>query len=55
MTVVGASVTGSAISVAASVAADAARQQARPLLNRERKCADTIGTVLVHWAGHFQC
>jgi len=23
--------------------------------NRERKCADTIGTVLVPWAGHFQC
>ena len=23
--------------------------------NRERKCADTTGTVLVHWAGHFQC
>ena len=23
--------------------------------NRERKCADTIGTVLVLWAGHFQC
>ena len=22
---------------------------------RERKCADTIGTVLVPWAGHFQC
>jgi len=21
---------------------------------RERKCADTIGTVLVPWAGHFQ-
>jgi len=20
----------------------------------ERKCADTIGTVLVPWAGHFQ-
>ena len=20
---------------------------------RERKCADTIGTVLVPWAGHF--
>jgi len=20
---------------------------------REEKCADTIGTVLVHWAGHF--
>ena len=24
-------------------------------LYRERKCADTIGTVLVRWAGHFQC
>ena len=24
-------------------------------LNRQRKCADTIGTVLVPWAGHFQC
>jgi len=23
--------------------------------NRERKCADTIGTVPVPWAGHFQC
>jgi len=23
--------------------------------HRERKCADTIGTVLVPWAGHFQC
>ena len=22
---------------------------------RERKCADTIGTVLVLWAGRFQC
>jgi len=22
---------------------------------RERKCADTIGTVPVLWAGHFQC
>jgi len=22
---------------------------------RERKCADTIGTVLVLWTGHFQC
>ena len=22
--------------------------------NRERKCAETIGTVLVPWAGHFQ-
>ena len=22
---------------------------------RERKCADTIGTVLLPWAGHFQC
>ena len=25
------------------------------LSNRERKCADAIGTVLVTWAGHFQC
>ena len=24
-------------------------------VNRERKCADTTGTVLVPWAGHFQC
>jgi len=23
--------------------------------DRERKCADTIGTVVVPWAGHFQC
>ena len=23
--------------------------------DRKRKCADTIGTVLVPWAGHFQC
>ena len=23
--------------------------------NRERKCADTTGTVLIRWAGHFQC
>ena len=23
--------------------------------HRERKCADTIGTMLVPWAGHFQC
>jgi len=23
--------------------------------NRERKRADTIGTVLVPWAGHFRC
>ena len=30
-------------------------QSVRPLVNRERKCADTTGTVLVHWAGHFQC
>ena len=21
----------------------------------ERKCADTVGTVPVPWAGHFQC
>jgi len=28
----------------------------RPLGNRERKCADTMGTVLVVlWAGHFNC
>jgi len=27
----------------------------REISNRERKCADTIGTVLVPWAGHFQC
>jgi len=24
-------------------------------MHRERKCADTIGTVPVPWAGHFQC
>jgi len=24
------------------------------MTNRERKCADTVGTVLVPWAGHFQ-
>ena len=24
-------------------------------LHREQKCADTIGTVSVPWAGHFQC
>jgi len=23
-------------------------------INRERKCANTTGTVLVPWAGHFQ-
>jgi len=22
---------------------------------KERNCADTTGTVLVPWAGHFQC
>jgi len=22
---------------------------------KERECADTVGTVLVPWAGHFQC
>ena len=27
----------------------------RPNSHRERKCADTTGTVLVPWAGHFQC
>jgi len=26
-----------------------------PAPYRERKCADTIGTVLVSRAGHFQC
>jgi len=25
------------------------------VVQRERKCADTIGTVLISWAGHFQC
>jgi len=30
----------------------AAMNGARP--DRERKCVDTIGTVLLHWAGHFQ-
>ena len=24
------------------------------ILNRERKCDGTVGTVLVLWAGHFQ-
>ena len=23
--------------------------------NRERRCADTIGTALVAWTGHFRC
>jgi len=23
--------------------------------SRERQCADTIGTVVLPWAGHFQC
>ena len=23
--------------------------------HRERKCADTVGTVLVPWSGHLQC
>ena len=27
----------------------------RNITNSERKCADTIGTVPVLWAGHFQC
>jgi len=27
----------------------------RSYTDRERKCADTIGTVSVPWAGHFQC
>ena len=35
--------------------ASAAQQQTRPLVNAERKCADIIGTVLVHWAGHLRC
>jgi len=26
-----------------------------PVGYRKRKCADRIGTVLVPWAGHFQC
>ena len=30
-------------------------QQASASKYRERKCADTTGTVLVPWAGHFQC
>jgi len=29
--------------------------RARTTSYRERKCADTVGTVLVPWAGHFQC
>jgi len=24
-------------------------------VHRERKCADTVGTVVVPWLGHFQC
>ena len=31
------------------------RADARLRCNKERKCADTIGTVPVRWAGHFQC
>ena len=27
----------------------------RTLLYMERKCADTVGTVLVPAAGHFRC
>ena len=53
-----ASVDVTPIAVAGSVmaaVASAAHQQTRPLVNAERKCADTIGTVLVHWAGHFRC
>jgi len=30
-------------------------QAASHASHRELKCADTIGTVLVPWAGHFQC
>jgi len=25
------------------------------MMSQGTKCADTIGTVLVPWAGHFQC
>jgi len=31
------------------------RARVNVLSYRERKCADTIGTVLAPWAGHFQC
>ena len=34
------------------------REEGDPVTRRvrsERKCADTIGTVLVAWVGHFQC
>ena len=32
----------------------AARRFGLSCQNRERNCADTIGTVLIPWAGHFQ-
>jgi len=52
-----ASVGAMLIAVAGSVmaaVASAARQQTRPLVNAERKCADTIDTLLVHWADRFR-
>jgi len=36
-------------------AARASRAVCSQWMHRERKCADTIGTVPVPWAGHFQC
>ena len=30
-------------------------RRTRPPHQGTRKCADTIGTVLVPWAGHFHC
>jgi len=30
-------------------------QRCELIANSERKCADTIGTVPVPWAGRFQC
>ena len=33
----------------------AARSRAYRDYSRERKCADTIGTVLIPWADHFRC
>ena len=53
-----ASVDAMLIAVAGSVmaaVASAAHQQTLPLVNTERKCADTTGTVQDHWAGHFRC
>jgi len=36
-------------------AENAKKQEAERARNMERKCVDTIGTVLVPWACHFQC